>query len=163
MITISNEEKFVLEPFESRDLDFRFMAFLPQIWELKQFVNTESSILKGNLNSPNIDLQGIILQNWTDTPEHIEAVQLLCSFEFGEEPEKILCGNKKSEIDLKDIFKNYEFNREELIAQNFMRTVISAITCTKANLISNFDTVEQKQKHITALLQKCNLGINALK
>ena len=44
MITISNEEKFVLEPFESRDLDFRFMAFLPQIWELKQFVNTESSI-----------------------------------------------------------------------------------------------------------------------
>ena len=43
-ITISNKENFVLEPFESKDLDFKFMAYLPQIWELKQYVCTDSSI-----------------------------------------------------------------------------------------------------------------------
>ena len=94
---------------------------------------------------------------------HIEAGQLLYSIEFGEQPEKILCGNKKSEIDMKDIFKSYEFNREEQMSQNFMRTVISALSCTKANLGSNFEIVEQKQKHITKLLQKGDLGIDALK
>ena len=119
------------------------MAFLPQILELKQFVNKDSSILKGSLCSPNIDLQGIVLQNWLDTPLHVEAGQLLCSFQFGDEPEKILCGNRRAENDLKNIFKIFEVNKEELIAQNFMRTVLSAITCTKANLNSNFDTLEQ--------------------
>ena len=92
------------------------MAYLPQIWELKQYVCTDSSILQGNVKSPNIDLQGVTIQNWTDVPLHIEAGQLLYSIEFGEEPKKILCGNKKSEIDMRTIFKNYEFNREELMA-----------------------------------------------
>ena len=45
-ITISNKEPFVLEPFESKNLDFQFMAYLPQIWELKQYICTDSSILQ---------------------------------------------------------------------------------------------------------------------
>ena len=44
-----------------------------------------------------------------------------------------------------------------------MHTIVSALSCTTANLSSNFETLEQKQKHITLLLQKGNLGINALK
>ena len=44
-----------------------------------------------------------------------------------------------------------------------MHTIVSALSCTRANLSSNFETLEQKQKHITLLLQKGNLGINALK
>ena len=163
IITITNKVAFVLEPFESKELDFQFMAYLPQIWELKQFICADSSILQGNLKSPNIDIQGVTLQNWTDRPLHLEAGQLLYSIEFGEKPEKILCGNRKSEIEMKTIFKSYEFNREELMAQGFMRTIISALTCTRANLSSDFESLEQKQEHITTLLKKGNLGINVLR
>ena len=140
-IVISNGEKFTLEAFESKDLNFRFMSFLPQIWELKQYTNKDSSILKGNLCAPNIDLQGIILQNWLDTPLTIETGELLCTFEFGDSSEKILCGNKKAEDDMRSIFKDFEVNREQVIAQNFMRTVLSAISCTPANKDNNFDTL----------------------
>ena len=115
-ITIANKVAFVLEPFESKELDFQFIAYLPQIWELKQFICADSSILQGNLKSPNIDIQGVTLQNWTDRPLHLEAGQMLYSIEFGEKPEKILCGNRKSELEMKTIFKSYEFNREELMA-----------------------------------------------
>ena len=51
----------------------------------------------------------------------------------------------------------------QLQVLNFMRTVLSAIMCTKANLDSNFDTLEQKQEHVTSLLQRGSLGLNALK
>ena len=64
---------------------------------------------------------------------------------------------------MKSIFRNYEFNREELMSQGFMRTIISALSCTKANLRSNFDTLEEKQRHITTLLHKGGLGVIALR
>ena len=133
------------------------MAFLPQIWELKEFVCSDSSILQGNLKCPNVDIQGITLQNWTDEPISFEAGQILYSIEFGERPEKVLVGNIKSEIYMKSIFKSYDFNREELMSQGFMRTIISAMSCTKANLRSNLNTLEEKQRHITTLLQKGGL------
>ena len=77
------------------------MAFLPQIWELKEFICTDSSILQGNLKCPNIDIQGITLQKWTAEPLSFEAGQMLYSIEFGERSEKVLCGNRKSETYMK--------------------------------------------------------------
>ena len=52
---------------------------------------------------------------------------------------------------------------KELMAQGFMRTILSALSCTKANLESNFDTPEQKERHITSLIQRGGLGVNVLK
>ena len=49
------------------------------------------------------------------------------------------------------------------MGQGFMRTIISALSCTKANLRSNFNTLEEKQRHITNLIQKGGLGVNALR
>ena len=162
-ITIANTEAFVIEPFEHIELDFKLMAFLPQIWELKESVCKESSILQGNLKCPTLDINGITLQNWTDEPITYAAGQILYSIEVGEEPETILVGNIKSEIDMRSIFKNYMLDREELMAQGFMRTILSALNCTKANLENNFDTLEQKERHITSLIQRGGLGVNVLK
>ena len=64
---------------------------------------------------------------------------------------------------MRNIFKDFEVNREQVIAQNFMRTVLPAITCTQANQDNNFDTLESKQVHITSLLDSGNLGLNALR
>ena len=61
------------------------------------------------------------------------------------------------------MFKTYEVNKEQIVAQNFMRTVLSAIGCTSASKQNDFNTLEEKQLHITALLGKSNLGVNALK
>ena len=117
------------------------MAFLPQIWELKENVCKESSILQGNLKCPTLDINGITLQNWTDEPITYAAGQILYTIEVGEKPETILVGNIKSEVDMRSIFKDYFLDREELMAQGFMRTILSALNCTKANLESNFDTI----------------------
>ena len=106
-ITIANTEAFVIEPFEHKELDFKLMAFLPQIWELKESVCSESSIIQGNLRCPTLDINGITLQNWTDKPIFYAAGQILYSIEVEEEPETILVGNIKSEIDMRSIFKNW--------------------------------------------------------
>ena len=75
----------------------------------------------------------------------------------------ILCGNKKAEDDMISIFKDFEVNREQVIAQNFMRTVLSAISCTPASRGNDLDTLEAKQVHITSLLERGSLGLNALR
>ena len=49
------------------------------------------------------------------------------------------------------------------MGQGFMRTILSALSYTKANLKSNFNTLEEKQRHITSLIQRGGLGVNALK
>ena len=61
------------------------------------------------------------------------------------------------------MFKTYEVNREQIVAQNYMRTVLSGIGCTSANKENDFNNLEEKQLHITALLGKNNLGVHALK
>ena len=47
-ITIATKESLVIEPFEHINLNFKLMIFLPQIWELKENICKESSILQGN-------------------------------------------------------------------------------------------------------------------
>ena len=139
------------------------MAFLPQIWELKESVCSENSIHQGNLKCPTLDINGITLQNWTDEPISYAAGQILYSIEVGEEPETALVGNKIHEINMRSIFKNYLLDREELMGQGFMRTILSALSCTKANLKGNFDTLEEKQRHITSLIHRGGFGVKALK
>ena len=139
------------------------MTFLPQEWELKKHTHEDSTILIGNLCAPAIDLQGIVIQNWLDVPFTVEKGELICSFEFGESEKIVLCGNGKTEGEMITMFKTYEVNKEQIVAQNFMRTVLSAIGCTSASKQNDFNTLEEKQLHITALLGKSNLGVNALK
>ena len=61
------------------------------------------------------------------------------------------------------MFKTFEVNREQIVAQNFMSTVLSAIGCTSASKENDVNTLEEKQVHITALLEKGNLRVNALR
>ena len=49
------------------------------------------------------------------------------------------------------------------MGQGFMRTILSALSCTKANLKGNFDTLEEKQRHITSLIHRGGFGVKALK
>ena len=46
-IVIFNGTKFTVEAFGSKNLNFRFMTFLPQEWELKKHTPKDSSILVG--------------------------------------------------------------------------------------------------------------------
>ena len=111
---------------------------------------------------PPIDLQGVIIQNWLDLPFTLEKGDKICTLEFGESDKIVLCGNEKTENEMISMFQNYELQKEQVVAQNFMRTVLSAINCTSANSHSDFKTLEEKQLHITKLLGEANLGINAL-
>ena len=86
----------------------------------------------------------------------------ICTFEFGQSIKIVLCGNEKTGNEMISLFKNYEVQKEQVVAQNFMRTVLSAINCTSANSHSDLKNLEEKQLHITKLLGKANLGINAL-
>ena len=52
------------------------------------------------------------------------------------------------------IFKDFEVNREQVIAQNVMRTVLSAVSCTPASRGNDFDILEAKQVHKTSLLEQ---------
>ena len=122
----------------------------------------DSSILIGNLNAPVIDLQGVVYQNWTDLELKIEKGEKILTLEFDQEDKTVLCGNPKTEGEMIRLFQNYEVKKETVEVQNFMRTILSALNCTAANVHSNFKTLEDKQLHISKLLGKANIGINAL-
>ena len=77
------------------------MAFLHRLLEINQHKNINSTILRGNLIGPKIEITGLLMQNWGDRELIIKQNDLLVTIILSEYRESILMGNprEKSHID----------------------------------------------------------------
>ena len=53
-----------IPPFQNLDINFSFLAYLPHLLEITKHTDINSTILRGNLIGPKIEISGLVMQNW---------------------------------------------------------------------------------------------------
>ena len=74
----------------------------------------------------------------------------------------VIVGNAKPELYMDKLFHNYSLGQDQVDTQNFTRLILSALNFIQGDIPRDLKSLPEKQKHITSLLEKSNIGINQL-
>ena len=126
-IIIKSAKEMIIPPFQSRNVEFSFLAFLPHLLKVVRHTDTNSSILLGNLVCPKIEFLGVLLLNWGDQGLSIKKDVLLITICLSEHKNDILMGCPRDEAHIEKYFGNYSDNQCIINAANIERTILSAV------------------------------------
>ena len=120
------------------------------------FSAARPTILRGNLIGPKIEISGLLLKNWGDRALIVKQNDVLVTICLCEHRESILMGNLREKSHMDGILR-------VILTINFERTILSALSFTKARIPDDIISVGDKLYHISDMLRMTHISVNALK
>ena len=94
------------------------------------------------------------MQNWGDRELIIKQNDLLVTIILSEHGQSVLMGNPRQKSHMDGIFESYSSNKSLINAANFERTILSALSFTKARVPEDI--------YISNLLRMSHISVNTL-